>query len=92
MFHRVGPFVIDDNNIGFNEKGQVRVWLNKNFANNHLPKDSVILMSTKNPREFDKLMVEKQEEDMVLDIWNAIYEHSLEEAYPAPFKEYTNNF
>ncbi len=92
LYNKVGSFVIDDNHIGFNETGNVKVWLHKNFAKNHLDKDSVILMSTQNPRNFDKLMIEKQEEDMVLDIWNAVFEHSDPASYPAAFKEYTNNF
>jgi hypothetical protein len=53
LHHRFGPFQITDNHIGFNEIGQCKVWHSPNFASNHLDLDSIVLMSTKNPKNFD---------------------------------------
>jgi hypothetical protein len=40
--------------IGFNQDGKVKVWNNPNFASNHLQRDSIFLMSTENPNQFDE--------------------------------------
>lgn len=76
LHHRFGPFQITDDHIGFNEQGDTRVWHSPNFATNHLPHDSIVLMSTKNPKNFDERMVKRQEEEMVEDIWQAVDCHA----------------
>lgn len=56
LFSRLGAFAIDETLIGFNKDGQVRVWHSPNFAKNHFDIDGVVLLSTKNPNDFDHRM------------------------------------
>ena len=58
--YRFGGFPISDDHIGFNDQGEVRVWHSPNFGSNHLPRDGILLMSTKNPRRFDERIEKKQ--------------------------------
>ena len=67
---------MDDSLIGFNSDGRVRVWHSPNFARNHFERDSLILMSTVNPYNFDQRMRDEQEYAMVEDIWNSVDRHA----------------
>lgn len=62
LYNRLGAFAVDETLIGFNKNGQVRVWHSPNFAKNHFDTDGVILMSTRNPHDFDQRMLLTQEE------------------------------
>jgi hypothetical protein len=64
LFSRLGPFRVEDTMIGFNKDGLVKVWHNPDFAVNQCEINSIILMSTANPHEFDTRVVSKQEEEM----------------------------
>jgi hypothetical protein len=75
LHHRFGPFQITDRNIGFNEIGQCKVWHSPNFATNRLDNDTIVLMSTRNPNNFDDRMERRQEEEMVEDVWDAVEPH-----------------
>lgn len=76
LHYRFGPFQITDDHIGFNEIGQAKVWHNPNFASNHFDRESILLMSTTNPKNFDERMEIKQEQEMVEDIWLAVSQHA----------------
>jgi hypothetical protein len=77
LFYRMGPFAVDDTLIGYNHKGHVRVWYNNEFAKNHFRQNSVVLMSTVTPHDFDKKLSSRMEADMVEDIWNSVDQHAL---------------
>jgi hypothetical protein len=72
LYGRVGPFQINENLIGFNQEGEVKVWYNPNFADNSVDNDRIILMSTVNPYDFDRKFSQNQEHDMVEDTINAV--------------------
>jgi hypothetical protein len=76
LYHKLGAFPVDHSLIGFNKEGKVRVWHSPNFAKNRFDKDTVVLMSTANPHNFDERLLIKQEEEMVMDIWNSIDSHT----------------
>ena len=73
----MGPFGVDDTLIGFNQDGKCKVWYNPEFAKNHFNRDTIILLSTRNPSEFDQRMDYRMESEMVTFIWDAISKHAL---------------
>ena len=89
LYHRFGPFPVTEDHIGFNQDGETKVWLNQNFATNHLERDSILLMATTNPKNFDERMNKRQEEEMVEDIWMAVDDHAN---FDFDFKAKVNEF
>lgn len=86
---KIGAFSINDALIGFNQYGHCKVWHTPNFAVNHFDHDSIILMSTANPHNFDERLCERQEEEMVEQIFLEVEKHS--QINPG-FREAVNSF
>ena len=55
----------------------MKVWHSPNFAKNHFDRDSIVLMSTRNPMDFDSRRAANQEQYMIEDIWGAIDTHAV---------------
>ena len=66
MFKNYGPIQITKKLIGINESGQVRCWLNENWALNHPSHELVTLQSTKLDG-LDRGLVEGREVSQVYD-------------------------
>jgi hypothetical protein len=66
LYSKVGEFEVTDRMVGLNPQGQVRVWLNENFADNHPPTERPMLQVT--AANTYKLTSEKEEERMVQSV------------------------
>ena len=89
LYQQFGSFYVNDEQIGFNFAGEVRVWHNINFSNNHLERDNIVLVSTMNRNNFDGKMRKKQEEEMVEDVFLAVDDHTR---FNYDFKERMDSF
>lgn len=66
LYSKVGEFEVTDRMVGLNPQGQVRVWLNENFADNHPPTERPMLQVT--AANTYKLTSEKEEERMLQSV------------------------
>lgn len=96
-YHKVGPFRVNDNMIGFNSQGQAKVWVNEDFAQNHPSAPRRRLHSTRpDAREFlegrygNQQPVSVDEADMVRDVINTVQNYSEQGRFQEPFASRIN--
>lgn len=90
-YHKVGPFRVNDQMIGFNNQGEAKVWVNEDFAQNHPSNPRRRLLSTRTDslaflegRYGNNQPVSVDEADMVRDVVNTVENYCEQGRFPEP--------
>ena len=94
-YNKCGPFLVNDNMIGFNKQGEAKVWVNENFANNHPSNRLHHLESTTSrdlldPKNKNVFYTNSDEATMVENIANVVGDHSEDGRWREPFRSEIN--